>query len=90
MAAAQAVLEYNSDQETLERSLLESQVRLHNAQQQIASLESALSAKMAACPELSVSLPEAEMKSEKYLSQIAEQKAQYQSLYKELHLERQQ
>jgi chromosome segregation ATPase len=89
MAAAQAVLEHNSDQETLEKSLLESQARLHNAQQQIASLESALSDKVAACSELSVSLQEAEMKSEEYLSQTAEQKARYQSLYKELRLERQ-
>jgi hypothetical protein len=30
------------------------------------------------------------MKSEEHLSQLAEQKARYQSLYKELHLERQQ
>jgi chromosome segregation ATPase len=88
-AAAQAVLEQNSDQETLERTLLESQAQLQTAQQQIASLESALSDKVAACSELSVSLHEADMKSEEYLSQLAEKKAQYQSLYKELHLEQQ-
>jgi chromosome segregation ATPase len=85
-----AVLEHNSDKQTLEKSLLESQAKLHNSQQQVALLESALSEKVATCSELSVSLQEAEMKEEEYLSQLAEQKAQYQSLYKELHLERQQ
>jgi chromosome segregation ATPase len=88
-ATAQAVLEQNSDQETLEKTLSESQAKLHNAQQQIASLESALSDKVAACSELSMSLQEAEGKYEEHISQIAEKKAQYQSLYKELRLERQ-
>jgi len=41
-ATAQAIIEQNSDQETLEKALLESKARLHHAQQQIASLESAL------------------------------------------------
>jgi len=67
----------------------ESQAKLQNAQQQIASLESALSDKVADCSELSISLQEADLKSEEHLSQLAEQKAQYQSLYKELCLERQ-
>ena len=89
LATAQAVIEQNSDQETLEKALLESQAKLQNAQQQIASLESVLSDKVADCSELSISLQEADMKSEEHLSQLAEQKAQYQSLYKELHLERQ-
>ena len=88
-AAAQAVLEQNSDQETLERNLLESQAQLQTAQQKIATLESALSDKVAAFSELSISLHEADMKSEEYLSQLAEKKAQYHSLYKELCLERQ-
>ena len=89
LAAAQAVLEENFDKKTLEQTLSESQTELHNAQQQIASLESALSDKVAACSELSLFLQEAEMKSEEYLSQLAEKRAQYQSLYKELRLERQ-
>jgi len=89
LATAQAVIEQNSDQETLEKALLESQAKLQNAQQQIASLESVLSDKVADCSELSISLQEADMKSEEHLSQLAEQKAQYQSLYKELRLERQ-
>jgi chromosome segregation ATPase len=88
-ATAQVVIEQNSDQKTLEGALLESQAKLHNAQQQIASLESALSDKVADCSELSMSLQVADMKSEEHLSQLAEQKAQYQSLYKELRLERQ-
>ena len=88
-ATAQAIIEQNSDQETLEKALLESKARLHHAQQQIASLESALSDKVAACSELSMSLQEAEVKSEEHLSQLAEQKARYQSLDKELRLERQ-
>ena len=90
LATAQAVIEQNSDQETQENALLEFQAKLHNAQQQIASLESALSDKVADCSELSMSLQEADMKSEEHISQLTEQKAQYQSLYKELHLERQQ
>ena len=68
---------------------MESKAKLHNAQQQIASLESALSDKVANCSELSMSLQEADMKYEEHLSQLAEQKARYQSLYKELRLERQ-
>jgi chromosome segregation ATPase len=79
ITATQAVLEQNSDQVTLERSVLESQTRLHTAQQQIASLESALM----------LSLQEAGMRSKEQLSQLSEKKAQYQSLYKELCLERQ-
>jgi len=74
LATAQVVIEQNSDQETLEKALLESQAKLHNAQQQIASLESALSDKVADCSELSMSLQEADMKSEEHLSQLAEQK----------------
>jgi hypothetical protein len=70
LAAAQAVLEENFDKKTLEQTLSESQTELHNAQQQIASLESALSDKVAACSELSLFLQEAEMKSEEYLSQL--------------------
>jgi myosin heavy subunit len=89
LAAAKAAIEQNSDQKVLDKTLLESQAKLHNAQQQIASLESALSDKVAACSELSMSLQEADMRSEEHLSQLAEQKARYQSLYKELHLERQ-
>jgi hypothetical protein len=89
LAAAEAVIEQIPDQEILERTLLESQTKLYNAQQQIASLESVLSDKVAACSELSLSLGETEMKAEEYLSQISEQKAQYQSLYKELRSERQ-
>jgi uncharacterized protein involved in exopolysaccharide biosynthesis len=86
LTATQAVLEQNSDQVTLERSVLESQTRLHTAQQQIASLESALSQKVADCSELMLSL---HMRFKEQLSQLSEKKAQYQSLYKELHLERQ-
>jgi chromosome segregation ATPase len=89
LAAAKAAIEQNSDQKVLDKTLLESQAKLHNAQQQIASLESALSDKVAACSELSMSLQEADMRSEEHLSQLAEQKARYQSLYKELRLERQ-
>jgi|HubBroStandDraft_3_1064219.scaffolds.fasta_scaffold876192_1 hypothetical protein len=77
LAAAEAVIEQIPDQEILERTLLESQTKLYNAQQQIASLESVLSDKVAACSELSLSLGETEMKAEEYLSQISEQKAQY-------------
>jgi len=55
-ATAQVVIEQNSDQETLEKTLLESQAKLHNAQQQITSLEPALSDKVADCSELSMSL----------------------------------
>ena len=55
-ATAQAVIEQNSDQETLEKALLESQAKLQNAQQQIASLESVPSDKVADCSELSISL----------------------------------
>jgi chromosome segregation ATPase len=62
---------------------------LHTAQQQIASLESALSQKVADCSKLMLSLQEAGMRSKEQLSQLSEKKAQYQSLYKELHLERQ-
>jgi chromosome segregation ATPase len=89
LTATQAVLEQNSDQVTLERSVLESQTRLHTARQQIASLESALSQKVADCSELMLSLQEAGMRSKEQLSQLSEKKAQYQSLYKELCLERQ-
>ena len=72
---AQVVIKENSDQETLEKALLESQAKLHNAQQQITSLESALSDKVANCSELSMSLQEADMKYEEHLFQLAEQKA---------------
>ena len=89
LAAAKGVTMQNPDQKTLEEALLESQAKLHNAQQQIASLESALSDKVAACSELSMSFQEVETKSEEHMSQLAEQKARYQSLYKELRLERQ-
>jgi hypothetical protein len=46
-ATSQVVIEQNSDQKTLKGALLEFQAKLHNAQQQIASLESAFSDKVA-------------------------------------------
>ena len=53
---AEVAIKENSDQETLEKALLESKAKLHNAQQQIASLESALSDNVANCSEHSISL----------------------------------
>lgn len=87
LAIASATLQQHFDEGALEKTLLESQSELCDANKHFASLESELADKVATCSELSISLEKAELASEELQMQAVEQKSQYRSLYKELQLE---